>query len=202
MRPKALAKPEDFRFRPFGPYCHAQALRHRRPLLPASKTIRPSHRHVERARLPASASTGRSRARTSTTASLPSGSPIAGSFRGLNNPSPALTCWQRSCSARGPTSGSPTARQRADARTSATRPPLRRLAELRVATEILGRTVLPTTIRLAEDHGVVEGWIGPNKHWLSRLPGRVISWRYSEPAVAYLANAPGDVERELALLAA
>ena len=71
------------------------------------------------------------------------------------------------------------------------------LAELRTAIEVLGRKVLPTTIRLTEDRGVGAGWIGPNKHWLSRLPGRVTSWRYREPAVSYLVKALGDFEREL-----
>jgi hypothetical protein len=68
------------------------------------------------------------------------------------------------------------------------------LAEVRVAIEVLGQKLLPATLRLTADRG---GGVGPNQHWLSRLPGHVTSWRYREPAVAYLVKALGEFEREL-----
>ena len=67
------------------------------------------------------------------------------------------------------------------------------LAEMRVAIDVLGRKVLPTTRRLAADHGNC----GPNGLWLSRLPGHVTPWRYRERAVAYLVEALGDFVKEL-----
>jgi hypothetical protein len=68
------------------------------------------------------------------------------------------------------------------------------LAELRVAIDVLGRKLLPTTRRLSHDR---HSGMGPNRHWLGRLPGHVTPWRYREPAVAYLAVALSDFEREL-----
>jgi hypothetical protein len=76
------------------------------------------------------------------------------------------------------------------------------LAELRVAIKTLGRKLLPTTIRLPEERGGGVGRIGPNQHWLSRLPGAVTSWRYREPAVEYLRVALGEFEKELGRLEA
>lgn len=66
------------------------------------------------------------------------------------------------------------------------------LAEVRAAIEVLGRKVLPTTRRLGAERGM-----GPNKHWLSRLPDRVMAWRYRQAAVEYIAKALTDFEREL-----
>ena len=60
------------------------------------------------------------------------------------------------------------------------------LAEMRVCIEILSQKLLPRTIDLARERGSAKG---PNSHWLSRLPGRVKSWRYREKAVAYLCEA-------------
>jgi len=68
------------------------------------------------------------------------------------------------------------------------------LAEIRVAIDTLGRKLLPTTIRLTEERG--DG-VGPNQHWLSRLPGAVTSWRYREPAVEYLKVALRAFEKQL-----
>jgi hypothetical protein len=64
-------------------------------------------------------------------------------------------------------------------------------AELATAIDVLGRKVLPTTLQLTEARydQAVEGRIGPNQHWLSRLPGEVLPWRYREPAVKYLRRA-------------
>ena len=71
------------------------------------------------------------------------------------------------------------------------------LAEIRVAIDTLGRKLLPTTIRLTEERGAGVGRIGPNRHWLSRLPAPVTAWRYREPAVAYLQVALGYFEKVL-----
>ena len=39
--------------------------------------------------------------------------------------------------------------------------------------------------------------MGPNSHWLSRLPANVKSWRYREKAVAHLEEALVKSEQEL-----
>ena len=69
------------------------------------------------------------------------------------------------------------------------------LAEMRVAIQVLGQKLLPTTLRLTADRA---GGTGPNQHWLSRLPSHVTPWRYRKPAVAYLAKALIDFEQQLA----
>jgi len=57
------------------------------------------------------------------------------------------------------------------------------LDELRVCISTLGQKLLPTTIRLSQDRG---GGMGPNSHWLSRLPPKTKPWRYRQRAVAYM----------------
>ncbi len=57
------------------------------------------------------------------------------------------------------------------------------LDELRVCISTLGQKLLPTTIRLSQQRG---GGMGPNSHWLSRLPAKAKPWRYRRRAVAYL----------------
>jgi hypothetical protein len=71
------------------------------------------------------------------------------------------------------------------------------LAEVRAAIEVLGQKLLPTTLRLSADRG--GGGVGPNQHWLSRLPAHVMPWRYRERAVAYLVKSLEDFEREMAI---
>ena len=73
------------------------------------------------------------------------------------------------------------------------------LAEMRTAIDTLGRKVLPTTTGLTDERGagVKFGRLGPNRHWLSRLPGEVTAWRYREPAVAYLREALTSFAKEL-----
>lgn len=68
------------------------------------------------------------------------------------------------------------------------------LDELRACIGILGRKLLPTTIRLAHDRG---GDIGPSRHWLSKLPLEAKPWRYREKAVKYLAKCLAEFEREI-----
>ncbi|MEO0814350.1 MAG: hypothetical protein AAFY60_15920 [Myxococcota bacterium] len=57
------------------------------------------------------------------------------------------------------------------------------LAELRVCIEVLSKKNLPTSVQLSDER---PGTMGPNSHWLSRLPGRTKAWKFREPAVAYL----------------
>ena len=68
------------------------------------------------------------------------------------------------------------------------------LDELRVCISTLGKKLLPTTIRLSQDRG---GGMGPNSHWLSRLPPKTKPWRYRERAVAYMQRSLADVQREV-----
>ncbi len=54
------------------------------------------------------------------------------------------------------------------------------LEEMDVCIHVLSRKNLPD---------VTKEWVdrsGPGKHWLNKLPGRVLSRRYREPAVRYL----------------
>jgi hypothetical protein len=71
------------------------------------------------------------------------------------------------------------------------------LDEMRVAIETLGKKLLPTTIRLAKDRG---GELGPESHWLSKLPVKAKPWRYREKAVKYLLRSLADFEKELSRL--
>lgn len=70
------------------------------------------------------------------------------------------------------------------------------LAELRVCISTLGQKLLPTTIRLSQDRG---SGLGPNSHWLSRLPKKTKPWRYRERAVAYLEKSLDHFQREISL---
>ena len=60
------------------------------------------------------------------------------------------------------------------------------LAEMRECIKILEQKLLPRTIDLSAEHGT---GMGPNSHWLSRLPSNVKSWKYREGAVKYLHKA-------------
>ncbi len=66
------------------------------------------------------------------------------------------------------------------------------LAELDVCAETLGGKLLPSGERLRLDG------VGPNSHWLSRLPAFVKPWSFREPAAAYLRTARVELERETA----
>jgi hypothetical protein len=63
------------------------------------------------------------------------------------------------------------------------------LAEIRVCVEILGKKLLPRTIDLSRERGT---GVGPNSHWLSRLPAHTKSWKYREKAVTYLQESLND----------
>jgi hypothetical protein len=67
------------------------------------------------------------------------------------------------------------------------------LAELDVCVATLSRKVLPSTRRLSAERGTR---VGPNSHWLSRLPRGTKSWRYREKAIRYLVEARQDFVRQ------
>lgn len=60
--------------------------------------------------------------------------------------------------------------------------------------ETLSQKVMPTSMQLSAKRG---GSVGPNSHWLSRLPKHVKPWRYREKAVSYLAMARENFLEEL-----
>lgn len=68
------------------------------------------------------------------------------------------------------------------------------LLELDACVATLSQKLLPTARRLSALRGTT---MGPNSHWLSRLPKGTKSWRYREPAVAYLNQAKEAFLREL-----
>jgi hypothetical protein len=66
------------------------------------------------------------------------------------------------------------------------------LDEMRVCTDVLGKKLLPNTLRLAEDRGG-----DPDQHWLRKMPDETKPWRYREKAVKYLERALADFETQL-----
>ncbi|MCA9727561.1 MAG: hypothetical protein KC729_07750, partial [Candidatus Eisenbacteria bacterium] len=64
------------------------------------------------------------------------------------------------------------------------------LAELRVCIETLSQKLLPRPLDLSRGRGM-----GPNSHWLSRLPAEVKSWRFRVKAVSYLRRAQEGFDR-------
>ena len=66
-------------------------------------------------------------------------------------------------------------------------------AEIDHCITILSQKLLPTTpsLREARDTTLL------NRHWLSRLPGKVKSWKYRQKAVKYLSLARQEFAREL-----
>jgi hypothetical protein len=73
------------------------------------------------------------------------------------------------------------------------------LAELRVCIDMLGQRVLPSTIRETERRGTKDG-VGPNGHWLSRLPAKILPWPRRQRLVKYLQQSLIDFERETAAM--
>ena len=66
-------------------------------------------------------------------------------------------------------------------------------AEIDHCIAILSRKLLPTTLSLREARGTTL----LNRHWLSRLPGRVKSWKYRQKAVKYLSRAKQEFAWEI-----
>lgn len=58
------------------------------------------------------------------------------------------------------------------------------LPELDECIDVLGQKLLPRSADLSSDF---EG--GPNAHWLSRLAAKVLTWKYRNAVVKYLARA-------------
>ena len=69
------------------------------------------------------------------------------------------------------------------------------LEELRVCIGTLSERVLPTTLRATRERG--QGAIGPNGHWLSRLPARLLGWPRRQRIVKYLESCLLDFEKEI-----
>jgi hypothetical protein len=64
------------------------------------------------------------------------------------------------------------------------------LDELRVCIDVLGKKLLPNTLRQAEQLGR-----DPDEHWLRKMPDKTKPWRYREKAVKYLSKALAHFER-------
>jgi len=71
------------------------------------------------------------------------------------------------------------------------------LEEMDHCIEVLGQRHLPSTTRLAREREPDWEWGRANRHWLSRLPGRVKAWRFREEAVRALARARKAFAEEL-----
>jgi hypothetical protein len=69
------------------------------------------------------------------------------------------------------------------------------LHELDKCVETLSQKVLPSTIL---EHNGIQYY--SNSHWLSRLPGKVKSWRYRQKAIKVLMKARESFTKELASL--
>ena len=64
------------------------------------------------------------------------------------------------------------------------------LDELGVCIDVLGRKLLPNTLRQAQERGG-----DPDSHWLRKMPEETKPWRYREKAVKYLTRALVAFER-------
>lgn len=67
------------------------------------------------------------------------------------------------------------------------------IEQLEHCIDILSRKLLPTTIALSERR---PGSMGPNSHWLSRLPAHVKPWAYRQKAVKYLSKIRDEIKNE------
>lgn len=70
------------------------------------------------------------------------------------------------------------------------------LDELRVAIDTLGLRVLPTS-RNEASRRTPATRLGPNQHWLSRLPSKPLPWPRRQKLVCYLGLAQRAFQREL-----
>lgn len=66
------------------------------------------------------------------------------------------------------------------------------LAEIRECIKVLEQKLLPRTYDLSAER---ETFMGPNSHWLSRLPAKTKRWKYRKGAVAYLRDVLADLEK-------
>ena len=67
-------------------------------------------------------------------------------------------------------------------------------AEIEECMRVLEQRHMPRSLDLANAR---DGAIGLNKHWLSRLPAHVKSWKYRQKATAYFRAAIQSFEKEL-----
>ena len=63
------------------------------------------------------------------------------------------------------------------------------MTELRICIDVLGRKLLPNTLKQAEQRGG-----DPDQHWLRRMPDETKPWRYREKAVRYLTRVLANFE--------
>jgi hypothetical protein len=68
------------------------------------------------------------------------------------------------------------------------------LVEMDVCIRTLGQRNLPSTEKETTKRGT-----GSGLHWLSKLPGEVLTWRYRQKAVKYLHEARANFERQIAI---
>lgn len=66
------------------------------------------------------------------------------------------------------------------------------LPEIRECIRVLEQKLLPRTYDLSTER---ETSMGPNSHWLSRLPAKTKPWKYRKGAVIYLREALSDFEK-------
>ena len=66
------------------------------------------------------------------------------------------------------------------------------LDELQVCIEVLGKKLLPNTLRLAQQRNA-----DPDEHWLRKMPEHTRPWRYREKAVKYLEKAMTAFHKEV-----
>lgn len=66
------------------------------------------------------------------------------------------------------------------------------LDEVQVCIDVLGKKLLPHTLRLARDRDA-----DPDEHWLRKMPERTRPWRYREKAVKYLEKALAAFKKQV-----
>ncbi len=66
------------------------------------------------------------------------------------------------------------------------------LDEVQVCIDVLGKKLLPNTLKLAQDRGG-----DPDEHWLRKMPEHTRPWRYREKAVKYLEKASAAFKKQV-----
>ncbi len=66
------------------------------------------------------------------------------------------------------------------------------LDEVRACIDVLGKKLLPNTLRAAQERGA-----DPDKHWLRKMPEHTRPWRYREKAVKYLEKALAAFQKQV-----
>lgn len=68
------------------------------------------------------------------------------------------------------------------------------LTEMDELIRVFSMKNMPSSTRLSQKTGEK---VGPNQHWLSRLPAETKAWKYREPAVEYLKKARKEFSNSL-----